>query len=200
MRNEDLYQYQFESMFQQAKDILGRPALFYSDDEDENEIETESKAVKYLFDVSGPNFSKFKAFESEYRYWVEVYIIKIIEKLLERSNYQYEEKYFGDGNEQYAICLSLGEKRVAAYFLFGLSFQEGDRTDYDKIGEALKEKSGDVDEIRLYLFQNLINDFSLASLVNRSTEMNKDGFIKVLTLRDFFCELWGEEEYSTFEE
>ena len=95
MKNEDLYQYQFESMLLQAKDIFGRSALFYSDDEDENEIETESKAEKPLFDVSGLYFSRFKALESEYRYWVEIYIMKIIEKLLERSNHQYEEKYFG---------------------------------------------------------------------------------------------------------
>lgn len=198
MGNEDIYRYQFESMLQQAKEVLGKPTLFYSDDEDENEIDAECKAVKYLFDVSGPDFSRFKVFESEYRYWVEVYIIKIIEKLLERSNYQYEEKYFGDGNEQFALNLTLEGKRVAAYFLFSLSYQEGDRTDYDKIGEALTEKSDNVDEIRLYLFQDHISEFSLASLVNHNVEMNKNGFVKALTLQDFFCELWGQEEYSTF--
>lgn len=197
--NEDLYDYQFGSMLQAAKEILGRPAIRYSDNDDEKELDEQIEASKLLFDVGGADFSKFKTFEKEYRYWVEIYIIKIIEKLMERSGYAFDEQYYGDGNEQYSINYSYNEKRIAAFFLFDLTYLDGDRTDYDKIGKALKEKAGEIDEIRIYVFRNCINAYTLAGLVNGSEEYNENGLVKVMTIRDFFCEMWGEDEYLSFE-
>lgn len=198
MNNEGIYKYQFESLFNKAKEVIGRPAIYYPQNEIDQEIERESKESRLLFDIGGPDFSRFKVFESDYRYWVEVYIIKIVEKLLDQSSIPFEERYFGDDNEQYALVLTVNNKRIAAYFLFDVSYQEANRTDYDLIGKTLKEKTGDVDCVRIYVFRNMINDFTLASLINSSNERNENGFLQVLTLRNFFDELWGTNEYLSF--
>lgn len=44
----------------------------------------------------------------------------------------------------------------------------------------------------------MINDFTLAALVNSSNERNENGFLQVLTLQSFFDELWGPDEYLSF--
>lgn len=92
----DIYAYHFDALYKRIKGLIGCATINPSSDEDE----TFSSGL--LFDIGGPDFNRFKTYESEYRYWVEVSILKIVENLLQRRGIWFEEHYHGDGNEQHS--------------------------------------------------------------------------------------------------
>lgn len=136
--NSDIYEYQFTSLFDVARALIGKSAIFNSKKEtDDFKIEKSS----LLFDVAGIDFNILKSNEAEYRYWVELYILKIIENLLDRYEIGYEEKYYPETNEKHSIKISYEGKLVEAFFLFDIVSDQPWRTDYCNLGEVMKNKS-----------------------------------------------------------
>lgn len=109
--NEDIYEYHFEELYKLVKSLIGKSAI-----KEEGEDELNIPTSKLLFDVGGVDFNAFKAYETEYRCWVEVHVLKIIENILSRKGIWFEEHYYGDGTEQNSILLSPNGTRVEAFF------------------------------------------------------------------------------------
>lgn len=200
--NEDIYEYQFNSLFRCVRPIIGRDTLKVYETKEEEQEEKELDELfghsELLFDISGKDFKWFKACEAEYKYWVEVFIVKIIENLLTRKGITFEEKYYPESKEQYSIICELKERRVEAYFLYDLETEDVNRTDYNMIADALAEKANNVEKIHIYIFRDCISMTTLAYLVNDDGDKNANGFVEVLPLHCFFDDLFGKEEYSTF--
>ena len=200
--NDDIYEYQFTSLFKYVKSVIGRETIsVYATQEEEQwdkEIDDLIGQSNLLFDISGEDFKRLKACESEYRYWVEVYVLKIIENLLNRNGVPFEEKYHSDCNEQHSLIYELDGKRIEAYFLNDIEYKEANRTDYDKIANVLASKAGNVEKIEIYIFRDRINCATSAWLTNCSDERNANGFVEVLPLHVFFDNLFGEGEYEIF--
>ncbi len=200
--NEDIYEYQFSSLFQYVKTLIGRNTIkVYESEEEEREDKDLDAFIgqsNLLFDISGKDFKWFKASDSEYKYWVEVYVVKIIENLLKRAGLPFEEKYYSDCNEQHSIIYELDGKRIEAYFLYDIDYEEPNRTDYDKIADVLSSKAENVDKIEIYIFRDRISLVTSAWLVNNSNERNANGFVEILPLYCFFDAQFGEAEYATF--
>ena len=77
---EDIYEYHFTNLFKHVKDLIGRSAIKVYENDEEEQVDRELDELlgqsNLLFDVSGNDFKRFKACDSEYKYWVEVYIVK----------------------------------------------------------------------------------------------------------------------------
>ena len=202
MTNEDIYEYQFTSLFKYVKSLIGRDTIkvyeTLEEEQDDKELDELIGESKLLFDVSGRDFKWFKTCESEYRYWVEVYVLKIIENMLKRARLPFEEKYYADSNEQHSIIYDLNGKSIEAYFLYDIEYEEANRSDYDKIADVLISKATKVDKIEIYIFRDCISSATLAALINGSDERNANGFVEVLPLHCFFDTLFGKDEYNSF--
>lgn len=200
--NDDIYEYQFSALFNHVKGLLGRDTIkTYDSEEEEREDKEFDKLLNessLLFDISGNDFKRFKVCDSEYRYWVEVYIIKIIENLMTRAGIEFQEKYYNGSNEQHSIIINEGEKKTEVYFLFDIAYEEANRTDYDKLAENLKSRSQNVEQIDIYIFRNDIGIPSLAYLINGDMEKSADGMVKIFPLRVFFEKYFTIEEYNNF--
>lgn len=196
---EDIYQYEFEALFNKIKPIIGRNAIRIPENDDERELDEIIGESNLLFDISGTDFSWFKSIDSKYRYWVEVYIIKIIEKMLSRKKLWYEEKYYPDSFEEHSIVFRLNGATIESYFLFDITSNEAYRTEYDKIASELKSKNNDVDEINIYIFRDRISMNTLAWLLTGKSDHNENGYIKVYPLQVFFDDVFGEKEYHVFD-
>lgn len=200
--NEDIYEYQFTSLFNYVRSLIGIDTIKVYETQEEEQEDKELDDIlghsTLLFDISGKDFRRFKACDSDYKYWVEVYIVKIIENILDRAGLPFEEKYHSDSNEQYSIIYELGGKRIEAYFLYDMEYNEANRTDYDKIASVLTSKAEDVEKIELYIFRDQISTTTLAWLINGCAERNANGFVEVLPLHCFFDALLGEGEYDVF--
>lgn len=193
--NSDIYEYQFTSLFDVARSLIGKSAIFNSKKEtDDFKIEKSS----LLFDVAGIDFNILKSNEAEYRYWVELYILKIIENLLDRYEIGYEEKYYPETNEKHSIKISYEGKLVEAFFLFDIVSDQPWRTDYCNLGEVMKNKSSDVDEVNIFICRDRIAYFDLANLVNGDENMNAEGYVSIYPLHDFFEIFFDDGEYDTF--
>lgn len=192
---EDIYQHQFNSLYQVVKGLIGNSTISKPD---ENEEEANDSRSSLIFDVAGPDYKFFKAQESDFRYWVEVYVLKLIENMLLRKSIAFHERYHKGCKEQYSIVYTIGGKTIEAYFLFDLSYEEPNRSDYDIIAKTLKDNSQEAEEIHIFLFRDQIGISTLAWLVNGSTEFNENGFVKVFPLQTFFKSFFGEKEYSIF--
>lgn len=193
LRNSDIYKYQFQSLFNLVETQIGRTPIINEND-DISEMPDKSRL---LFDVGGLDFNIFKVYEGEYRYWVEIYILKIIESILYRNNIWFEDHYYGDCNEQYSIKVSYDRKLVEAFFLFDIVTEEPNRTEYDQLAKVLKNKVDNVDEINIFIFRDEIS--LLANSVNSNKDMNDNGFLKIYPLKEFFRIFFGEKEYDEFE-
>ena len=193
---EDIYQHHFNSLFQEVKGLIGNSTIAIPD-ENEKDSDTIGQS-SLLFDVAGPDYKFFKSQESNYRYWVEVYILKIIKNMLLRKGVFFQEKYHKGSKEQHSIIYNMGGKAIEAYFLFDLSYEEPNRSDYNIIAKALKDNSREAEEIHIYLLRDQIGMSTLAWLFNGNSDINEDGFVKVFTLQAFFSSFFGEEEYSIF--
>lgn len=198
----DIYEYHFANLFKQVKNLIGRSAVtFYATDADEQEgteLDEHIEESNLLFDVSGNDFKWLKACDSEFKYWVEVYIVKIIKNLFDRAGKHYVEKYHYGSNEQHSIVYESDGRQIEAYFLFDVEYEESTRTDYDKIANALKANSQGVDKINLYIFRDRISQTTLAWLINGNDERSANGLVEVLPLHCFFEENFGEKEYTSF--
>ena len=99
---EDIYQHQFNSLYQVVKGLIGNSTISKPDG---NEEEANDSQSSLIFDVAGPDYKFFKAQESDFRYWVEVYILKLIENMLLRKSIAFHEKYHKGCKEQYSTSL-----------------------------------------------------------------------------------------------
>lgn len=197
---EDIYEYEFHSLYERIKTIIGRNTINFSISEEEKELDEIIGESVLLFDIAGHDFTWFKSCDSEYKYWVEVYILKIIKNMLSRKGIWYEERYHSEKKEQHSIVYSLNGKLIEAYFLFDVTFEESTHTDYDKIAKTLKAETKNVDEINIFIFRDRISMVTLANLINDNAEMNENGFVTVYPLHDFFDSFFGQNEYHIFEE
>ena len=173
----------------------------YKSDEEEaidKEVDDYISGSALLFDVSGKDFRSIKAADAEYRYWVEVYVLKSIENVMARRGISFEEKYHFGQKEQHSIICRMNGKKIEAYFLYDIMYEEANSTDYDKIASVLKSNSQDVDEIVIFIFRDCIDYISLAELINSNSEMNENGFVSVSPLKVFFDTMFGEGEYAEF--
>ena len=66
---EDIYQYEFEALFNKIKPIIGRNAIRIPENDDERELDEMIGESNLLFDISGTDFSWFKSIDSKYKYW-----------------------------------------------------------------------------------------------------------------------------------
>ena len=196
---EDIYQYEFEALFNKIKPIIGRNAIQMPENDDERELDEMIGESNLLFDISGTDFSWFKSIDSKYRYWVEVYILKIVEKMISRKKLWYEEKYYPKNFEKHSLVFCPNGATIECYFLFDITSNEAYRTEYDKIASELKSKSNDVDEINIYIFRDRISMNTLAWLLTGKSDHNENGYIKVYPLQLFFDDVFGENEYHVFE-
>ena len=200
--NADIYEYQFGALFQRVKNLIGGETIkVYNNDEEEaidKEVDDFIGYSTLLFDVSGKDFRSIKAADAEYRYWVEVYVLKAIENVMARRRIQFEEKYHFGQKEQHSIICRLNGKQIEAYFLYDIMYEEANSTDYDKIASVLKSNSQEVDGITIFIFRDCINYGSLAELINSNSEMNENGFVSVSPLKEFFDAMFGEGEYAEF--
>ena len=200
--NKDIYEYQFTALFKCVKSLIGRDTIRIYATQEEEQMDKELDELigpsNLLFDLGGENFKRYKNSESEYRYWVEVYVLKIIENLLKRAGLPFEEKYHSECYEQHSLIYELDGKRIEAYFLNDIEYNEADRTDYDKIADVLTSKAENVEKIEIYIFRDRINCATSAWLINCSNERNANGFVEVLPLHYFFDKLFGEGEYEIF--
>ncbi len=200
--NEDIYEYQFNALFQRVNPIIGKSTIkVYDSIEKEKaaqELDDQINESKLLFDVSGYDFKMLKSCDAEYRYWVEVYIIKIIENLLLRKQIWFTENYYGNCKEKHSITYESNKKKVEAYFLFDITCEEATNTDYDIIAEELKSKTKSADHIEIYIFRDCINEFTLAELINNNKSRNADGLVEVLPLHYFFDKVFGANEFLSF--
>ncbi len=196
---EDIYQYEFEALFNKIKPIIGRNAIQMPENDDERELDEMIGESNLLFDISGTDFSWFKSIDSKYRYWVEVYILKIVEKMLSRKKLWYEEKYYPKNFEKHSLVFCPNGATIECYFLFDITSNEAYRTEYDKIASELKSKNNDVDEINIYIFRDRISMNTLAWLLTGKSDHNENGYIDVYPLQEFFIIVFGEDEYSFFE-
>lgn len=193
---EDIYRHHFNSLFQKVKGLIGNSTIAIPD-ENEEDIDTIGQS-SLLFDVAGPDYKFFKSQESDYRYWVEVYILKIVENMLLRKGISFEERYHKGSKEQHSIVYNMGGRTIEVYFLFDLSYEEPNRSDYNIIAKTLKDNSRDAEEIQIYLFRDKIGVSTLAWLLTGKSDFNENGFVKVFPLQTFFNSFFGEGEYSTF--
>lgn len=181
--NADIYEYQFNALFQKVKTLIGGSTIRTYKSEEEEAIDKEVDDYigdsTLLFDVSGKDFRWFKAADAEYRYWVEVYILKIIENIMTKLGIRFEEKYHSGHKEQHSIICNLNGRQVEAYFLYDIEYEEANCTDYDKIASVLKAESSEVDAIEIFIFRDCINHLSLAGLINGNVEMNENSFVSV---------------------
>lgn len=202
LTNEDIYEYQFTSLFKRVKSLIGRDTIRIYETQEEEQVDKEIDEIigqsNLLFDVSGQDFKHFKTCESEYRYWVEVYVLKIIENLLNKSGVPFEEKYHSNCNEQHSIIYELDGKRIEAYFLYDIEYEEANRTDYDKIADVLSSEADGVEKIEIYIFRDHISMDTSAWLINASDERNADGFVEVMPVHCLFDTVFGEKEYDSF--
>ena len=200
MKNEDVYEYQFYSLYQQVKSLIGRNTISLYDDSDpiEKEVTDYLGKSELLFDLTGIDYKLLKKADIEYRYWVEIYVLKIVENLLCRYDVNYEEKYHPNNNEKYSIIYELSGKKIESYFLFDIYYDEINRTNYDSIAQALKADCQEVDEIYIYIFRDNICKSDAAWLVNNCCEFNENGFVKTFPLKHFFELLFDSEEYEIF--
>lgn len=197
--NADIYEYQFNALFNQVRPIIGRNAVQKAKTLEDEELERFTGKSELLFDISGPDFSWHKECESDYRWTVEVYITKIIENLLARRGIKFEEKYYPDCKEQYSIVYTFVEKRIEAYFLFDITYEDPKHSDYDAIAEALKHNSSNPDKIEVYICRDNISKNDLAWMVNIDEKWNLNGLIEVFPLEAFFEKMFDAEEYSVFQ-
>lgn len=196
---EDIYQYEFEALFNKIKPIIGRSAIRLPENDDEREPDEMIGESNLLFDISGTDFSWFKSIDSKYRYWVEVYILKIVEKMLSRKKLWYEEKYYPNNFEKHSLVFCPNGATIEGYFLFDITSNEACRSEYDKIASELKSKNNDVDEINIYIFRDRISTNTLAWLLTGKSDHNENGYIKVHPLQEYYDSFFGEDEYSIFE-
>lgn len=196
--NQDIYEYYFHNLYEVIKPVIGHTTLNVDDNEKKELDDYDIKESSLLFDIVGPDFRRFKADESEYCYWVEVYIVKIIKSLLQRNNIYFHENYYGDGNEQHSLTILINGQMIETYFLFDMFYEKSNWTDYDKLAAKLIERNDDVDKIDIYIFRNFIGFFDLATLFSSNLNEDQKENIEVFELKHFFDCLFGEEEYDIF--
>ena len=198
---EDIFQHQFKTLFNVIKTIIGRNTIFTTDENCDLGGKEAANNSNLIFDIIGTDYKFLKAANNEYMYWVEVYIIKIIENMLERKGISFVECCYHDDNEPYSILYHTGEKTIEAYFLFDIMFNESGYTDYDKLAFVLKERSKgkEIDEINVYIFRDRISTDTIAWLFENELEGANKKFISITTLRNFFISLFAEKDYLTFE-
>ena len=200
---EDIYEYHFANLFGLVKDVIGEKTIKVYETKEEEQLDKETDEYigksNLLFDLSGDAFKRFKARDSEYKYWVEVYVTKMIKNLLMRNGKRFEEKYHPGDKEQHSIVYKKDGRQIEAYFLFDMEYEEATRTDYDKIADVLTSKSQNIDKINIYIFRDDISKSTCAWLLNVDNERNANGLVEVLPLHCFFEEQFGKEEYTLFE-
>ena len=200
--NNDIFEYQFEMLFQRVKNVIGESTInVYQTKEDEtiaSELDQIVGESNLLFDISGNDFKRYKSLDTEYRYWVEVYVLKMIKKLLERKEIWFEERIYSGCNEEYSIVLELNGKKVESYFLFDIYYEEANRTDYDKIAEIVKFRTHDVEHISIFVFRDQFGICTLPWLINNDEDKNANGFVDVSPLRSFFDMCFDSTDYSDF--
>lgn len=201
----DIYEYFFNSLFIKVKGEIGRVSISLPEETAGIEDVDESVESELLFDIGGDSFRTLKSREADYRFWVEVYTLKILEALLLRIGRSYEERYYPSPNEepsteQYSIKFSYDGKTVEAYVLFDIFYGEYGWTDYYSLAKKLKERSNDVDEVNIFILRDCITWGSLAWLINTSPEYNENGFLTVFPIKDFFSFTVGEDKYSEYKQ
>ena len=194
----DIFKYFFEKLYCQVKDILGREVFNQSFEDSDPFTEKYLARSVSLFDIAGDDFKWHKACEADYRYWVEVYILKMIECLLKRAGVSFEEHYHTNSLEQYSIELRINNQLTEVYFLYDIMFNESNATDYDLLAKALKANSQDADKINIYIFRNSIEPTDLAWLVNVNSEKNENGMVEVFPIKVFFEQLFDDGVYDEF--
>lgn len=193
--NTDIYEHHFRALYNLTKSLIGESPI---SSETSNKEDPMFLPSKHLFDIGNVEFNRFKAQESEYRSWIEIYIYKIIKNILARKSIYFEEHYYGDGNEAYSMLLCPNGMRVEAFFLYDISYESASNTDYDKISQSLQAKADNVDEIHIFILRDAIHFIDLANLVNGSSELNQNVLVKVFPIKNFFQQYFDEEEYETF--
>ncbi|MHA6277693.1 hypothetical protein [Streptococcus anginosus] len=111
--NFDIYEHHFGALYYHIKSLIGESPIYDETIDEEDLIFLPSK---HLFDIGNVEFNRFKAQESEYRSWIEIYIFKIIKNILERKSIFFEEHYYGDGTEAYSMLLCPNGIRVEVFF------------------------------------------------------------------------------------
>lgn len=193
--NNDIYEHHFRALYNLTKSLIGESPISSETSKEEDMMFLPSKL---LFDIGNVEFNRFKAQETEYRSWIEIYIFKIIKNILKRESIFFEEHYYGDGTEAYSMLLCPNGMRVEAFFLYDISYESASNTDYDKISKSLQAKADNVDEIHVFILRDAIHFVDLANLVNGSSELNQNGLVKVFPIKSFFIQYFDEEEYDTF--
>lgn len=200
--DEHIYEYQFNSLYQCVKSIIGRDTInIYNtteDEQDDKELDEILCKSNLLFDVSGNDFKWFKACESDYRYWVEVYILKMIENQLARTGFRFEENYHSGCNEKHSIVYESNGEKIEVYFLFDIEYEQPNCTDYDKLAEVLFHNAQNIDKIEIYIFRDSITQPTMAWLINNSPERNMNGRVRVFPLHLFFQKHFEADEYAIF--
>ena len=200
--NYDIFEYQFEMLFRCVRNVIGEQTIkvYKTKDDEDNarELDEIVGGSNMLFDISGNAFERYKHLEKDYRYWVEVYILKMIKNLLKRRGVLFEERYHPDFNEKYSLVINCNDKRIEAYFLFDIYFEEANRTDYDKIADALKLRACDVDHISIFVFRDRLTMNTLPWLINGNKNNNANGFVDVAPLCQFFDDFFDPSDYSDF--
>lgn len=193
--NFDIYEHHFGALYYHIKSLIGESPIYDETIDEEDLIFLPSK---HLFDIGNVEFNRFKAQESEYRSWIEIYIFKIIKNILERKSIFFEEYYYGDGTEAYSMLLCPNGIRVEVFFLYDISYESASNTDYDKISKSLHAKADNVDEIHIFILRDAIHFVDLANLVNGNSELNQNGLVKVFPIKSFFLQYFDEAEYNSF--
>ena len=193
--NFDIYEHHFGALYYHIKSLIGESPIYDETIDEEDLIFLPSK---HLFDIGNVEFNRFKAQESEYRSWIEIYIFKIIKNILERKSIFFEEHYYGDGTEAYSMLLCPNGIRVEVFFLYDISYESASNTDYDKISKSLHAKADNVDEIHIFILRDAIHFVDLANLVNGNSELNQNGLVKVFPIKSFFLQYFDEAEYNSF--
>lgn len=196
--NNDIYEYYFNELQKHIKMLVGGKAIHTPTDPTDIEIDMYISSSKLLFDIVGNEFQYQRTGESEYRYWVEVYVTKMILALLDRYLIQYEDIYHPGKNEQHSIIISKNNKRIEMYFLYDIVTERANCTEYDQIARVLKTESHNTQGIKIYVFRNEIHELTVAGLMTLSPEMNEHGFVEACPLKDFFDTYFSMDEYNTF--
>lgn len=195
MENEkhlNIYSYQFNALFNKVKNIIGSSPINNSDNNDFEILQS-----SLLFDINGTNFQNFREQEREYIYWVEVYVLKIIKLLLEEKHMKYSENYYYDCNEQHSITIIENNQKTEYYFLYDISNNQPNKTNYFNLANELVSKNPENNSIKIYLLRDGIQYFDIATLINTNKDYNL-GIISCYPIVDFFTEFFNTNEYECF--
>ena len=196
--NDDIYEYYFRELQKHIHMLVGGVTIHTPKDPEDKELDTYISSSKLLFDIVGNEFQHQRAGESEYRYWVEVYVTKMILALLHRYSIEYEDIYHPGKNEQHSVIIDRNNKRIEMYFLYDINTERANCTEYDQIAHVLKTESHNTQGIKIYVFRNVIHELTVAGLMTLSPEMNEHGFVEACPLKEFFETYFSLDEYNSF--